>query len=161
MQRWNLIHLARRDKFRFGGKMHETTLLAAPMERVGQLQAFMWHLGDSVYAERLRKNTTYMEILVEELLRRNEKIHWHDLLIRPIADFFKNYVVRQGWRDGVLGLIWALHCTSGLVRILLLVWDAQNRIPREVLEARCKQIWERHSLGETLCPVAATKRSLT
>src|SRR5438045_1203384 len=115
MQRWNLIHLARRDKFRFGGKMHETTLLAAPMERVGQLQAFMWHLGDSVYAERLRKNTTYMEILVEELLRRNEKIHWHDLLIRPIADFFKNYVVRQGWRDGVLGLIWALHCTSGLV----------------------------------------------
>ena len=25
MQRWNLIHLARRDKFRFGGKMHETT----------------------------------------------------------------------------------------------------------------------------------------
>src|SRR5438105_3705605 len=28
-RRWNLIHLARRAKFRFGGKMHETTVIEA------------------------------------------------------------------------------------------------------------------------------------
>ena len=76
-QNWNLIHLARRDKFRFGGKMHETTLLEAREEHVGQLLAYMWHLNDADYVERVRKNMVYMQIEAENLSERGFRVRWY------------------------------------------------------------------------------------
>jgi glycosyltransferase involved in cell wall biosynthesis len=133
-QDWNLVHLARRDKFRFGGKVHETCLLDAPASRVGQLSSYMWHLNDSDYSERLRKSMTYCSVEAEDLLQAGRKVTWAQLLLRPLASFIKTYFFRSGFRDGVAGLISSIHSADAKFRAIALAWDQQNRISRETLE---------------------------
>lgn len=141
-QNWNLVHLARREKFGFGGKMHETPLLNAPAERIGQLRSCMWHLNDADYFERIRKSNVYMEVEAETWAERAVRIRWYDILLRPPWYFVRPFFLQGGWRDGVVGLIWALHCATGSVRFFSILWDRQHGIPRQDIECQLHRAWE-------------------
>jgi glycosyltransferase involved in cell wall biosynthesis len=141
LQNWNLIHLARREKFRFGGKMHETTLLDAPPERVGQLGSFMWHLNDTDYVERIRKNMVYMQVEAENLQERGLQVRWFHLLWHPLKRVVKAYFLEGGFRDGVVGLLHALYVFTGTFNWYATAWDRTNAIPRGELETRLRHLW--------------------
>jgi len=140
-QNWNLIHLARREKFRFGGKMHETTLLDAPPERAGQLASFMWHLNDSDYVERVRKNMIYMQVEAENLLEAGRPIRWFDLLVHPLKRVLKSYFLEGGYKDGVVGVLYAMFVLTGTFNWYATAWDRANAISREELEGKLKGLW--------------------
>ena len=146
-QNWNLIHLARREKFRFGGKIHETCLLDAPEPRTGQLHAPMWHLNDDGYAERLRKSQVYCQIDAETLLERGAVLRWFHLVWRPLKVFLVKFLFQRGWRDGVPGLISAVHSADATFRTQALVWDEQNSLPRAALEEELQLQWQRAPLS--------------
>lgn len=134
-QDWNLVHLARRDKFRFGGMFHESCHLDAPAERIGQLAHPMWHFNDESYAERMQKSLNYVPEVAERIRSQNRSVGWLALITEPIKEFLKKYLIKQGFRDGVPGLIFALHSASARFKAVAMVWDEQNRIPREELES--------------------------
>lgn len=133
-QNWNLVHLARREKFRFGGMFHESCEMAASEERIGQLKHRMWHLNDSTLNERFVKSANYLPELRARVLKRGHQVKWYHILAAPVREFMKKYCYERGYRDGTCGLIWALHAASAIFRSYALVWDTQNRIPREELE---------------------------
>jgi glycosyltransferase involved in cell wall biosynthesis len=141
-QRWNLVHLARRERFRFGGLMHETCLLEAPPERVGQLRGRMWHLNDRDFGERLRKSLTYGAVEAKDWLRTGRRAGLRHLLLRPLGVFAKTYALRGGWRDGVAGLIWSLHAAGAAFRVAALVWDRQHPQSRAALEDALRNQWK-------------------
>jgi glycosyltransferase involved in cell wall biosynthesis len=140
-QKWNLVHLARRQKFRFGGKMHETCLLDAPPERVAQLQGFMWHLGDTDYVERVRKNMLYMQIEAENLLEKGRTIPWFDLIIQPLKRLVKSYFFQGGYRDGIIGILHAMYVLTGTFNWYATAWDRAHAISRDELETQLKNKW--------------------
>jgi len=140
-RKWNMIHLARRRKFRFGGKMHETTLLDAPAERVGQLKGYMWHLKETDYVERVRKNVTYMQVEAENLLERGVRIRWYHFLIHPVWRALKCYFVLGGFRHGVVGVLDAMFVLTGTFNWYATAWDRTNAIARSNVEAQFKQLW--------------------
>jgi glycosyltransferase involved in cell wall biosynthesis len=142
-QKWNLIHLARREKFRFGGKMHETTLLDAPPERVGQLRGFMWHLNDSDYVERVRKNMTYMQVEAENLEERCLQVRWFHFVLPPLQRMLKAYFLNGGFRDGVAGVLYAMHVLTGTFNWYATAWDRANSRPRADLENHLRQLWQK------------------
>ena len=133
-QDWNLVHLARREVFRFGGMFHEDCIVDTPPERIGQLNSFMWHLNDDSYLERMRKSNLYCQEQAENLQAKGLQIRWWHFLILPSIEFLKKYFRRKGYRDGTPGLLFALHATSARFKACALVWDTQNSISRSNIE---------------------------
>jgi glycosyltransferase involved in cell wall biosynthesis len=140
-QKWNQIHLARREKFRFGGKMHETTLIDSPPDRVGQLKGYMWHLNDADYVERIRKNMLYMQIEAESLLEKGVHVRWFHFLIHPWWRVFKSYFLEGGFKDGVLGVLYAMYVLTGTFNWYATAWDRSHAIARGDLEGQLKNLW--------------------
>jgi (heptosyl)LPS beta-1,4-glucosyltransferase len=139
-QRWNQIHLARRERFKFGGKMHETCLTDAPKERIGQLKGKMWHLNDDSWEERLEKNIVYAKVEAENICEKNIKIEWYHFIIYPIWRGFKAYFWDGGFRDGTIGSLMAMYTITGTFNWYAFAWDRQNRISRESLEEKIKNL---------------------
>jgi len=147
-QKWNLVHLARREKFRFGGKMHETCLLDAPLERVGQLQGFMWHLNDFDYVERVRKNMVYMQVEAENLEERGVQVRWFHFVLPPLRRMFKAYFLNGGYRDGAAGVLYAMHVLTGTFNWYATAWARANCRPRADLENHLSQLWRSKPIVE-------------
>lgn len=133
-QDWNLVHLAKREVLRFGGMFHEDCKVTAPPERIGQLKGLMWHLNDDSYLERMKKSNLYCQEQAQSLKDRKLHIRWWHFLLLPFMEFLKKYFIRKGYRDGTLGLLFALHAASARFKACCLVWDEQNRISRSQIE---------------------------
>ncbi|MFC1775874.1 glycosyltransferase family 2 protein [Pseudomonadota bacterium] len=140
-QDWNLVHLAKRDVFRFGGMFHEDCLVNAPPERIGQLKSMMWHLNDDSYLERMGKSNLYCQEQAIRLKERNFQVRWWHLLLLPMREFVKKYFVRGGYKDGVPGLLFANHSTAAMFKACALVWDEQNSVSRLEIEDILNQKW--------------------
>lgn len=140
-QKWNHVHLARRERFRFAGKVHETLLLHVPSDRVGQLKGYMWHLNDADFVERVRKNMLYMQIEAEKLMEKGVHVRWFHFLIHPWRRVFKSYFLEGGFRDGVLGLIYAMYVLTGTFNWYATAWDRSHAISRAELEGQLRDRW--------------------
>lgn len=133
---WNNPQLARREAHRYEGIIHEKSVIDAHYGRIGQLSAYMLHLNDDGYSERMRKSFQYCQLEAEMRLHKGSRIRSWELAVRPVVEFLKKFLFKRGFVDGTPGLISALHAACSEFRTLALVWDKQNAIPREKLEPK-------------------------
>ena len=138
---WNNPQLARAGAHRFVNKLHEKCVVDGVPEKVGQLTEEMWHLCDESYLERLSKSNRYCHIDAQKIVAEGRRVRWADFLVLPTAEFMRTYLFKRGFRDGVPGLIAALHAASSVFRTRAIAWELQNRIPREELENSLQQLW--------------------
>lgn len=131
---WNHPQLARRTDHQYVGAVHEQCIVAGAPESIGQLKSIMYHLNDEGYAERMRKSMQYCQLEADKMLQTTANASAARILMAPFFTFVKNYFLKRGFRDGVPGLIAAMHAGCAHFRAYALVWDEQNRIPREQLE---------------------------
>lgn len=132
-QDWNLIHLARRKLFRFGGMFHESCHLEAPDSRVGQLKSKMVHFNEHNFEKRMNKSGVYLEEVVKGVEKKAKITGWTIARV-TLLEFGKKYVYKKGFKDGTPGLISAIHSATAVFRAHALVWDRRNRISRAELE---------------------------
>jgi (heptosyl)LPS beta-1,4-glucosyltransferase len=136
---WQLhsyLHVARRQKFAFGGKIHEECKLSSPANRVKRLRSFMWHFNEDSYEKRRQKSLFYTRVEAETLLQKNIRVRlWH-LTIVPFLVFIKRYFLLLGFRDGIAGWILAFEGMASTFDAYAIAWDQQNRIAREEIESR-------------------------
>lgn len=142
---WNLVHLARREVLRFQGMFHETCAVNAPEERIGQLRHSMVHLNDESFEERMRKSANYLPEVVERLRQSGKRVTGTRIVSAALRTFVSRYLYKQGFRDGTLGLISALHSTTATFRAYAVAWDEQNRISREDVEEQLRASWRQGS----------------
>jgi glycosyltransferase involved in cell wall biosynthesis len=143
-QRWNQIHLARREVLRFSGMYHEYCRVGAPVDRVGQLENLMWHLNDADYLERMEKSNRYCVEVAQRISRKGRSVGPIQLLLRPVLLFGKRFILERGFLDGTAGMISALHSATAEFRALAIVWDEQHPVDRSTLENRIGEMW-RHA----------------
>lgn len=139
---WNNPQLARRNCHRYANKVHERCEVDGEPASIGQLTHKMWHLNDDGYQERMRKSFQYCQMEAEKLLAKDATIRHYDLLLKPLIEFGKKYIWRQGFRDGTPGLISAIHSACAIFRAYALAWDEQNYISRNRLEQQLQEMWE-------------------
>ncbi len=99
------LRLFRRDAGCWAGLVHETIALDG---RVGALENALLHhtLPDiRVFFHKVDQYTT-LEAL--GLVRSKRRFRTSDLALRPLWTFFKLYVVKQGFRDGVEGFMFCM-----------------------------------------------------
>ncbi|WP_337287613.1 glycosyltransferase family 2 protein [Candidatus Methylomirabilis sp.] len=82
--------------------------------------------GRSIH-QRLRKLDAETGFKVREIVARRDVINWPDLTIRPLMTFLKTYLLKQGFRDGLHGLVYAVLCSLHTFARYVKAWEARTR----------------------------------
>lgn len=98
------IRLIRRGKGRYNDlPLHEHLLVDGT---VGHLSGHLVHEAGCTVADRLVKLNRYTDSAAIETLKKRQRVRWWDLVARPAIVFGKLYILKQGFRDGLPGLIY-------------------------------------------------------
>jgi glycosyltransferase involved in cell wall biosynthesis len=110
------LRLFRRDKGRWVGRVHETVEL---LGAAGSLRnALRHHTLPNVHVF-LDKLDHYTTLEAEGLTNQQRRFRLSDLALKPVWTFLKLYILRQGFRDGVEGL---MFCALSGMSTALRAW---------------------------------------
>jgi glycosyltransferase involved in cell wall biosynthesis len=118
------LRLFRRDSGRWIGLVHETVDLRGP---AGSVSSPLRHRTIPTMEVFLEKINSYTTLEAEGLARSRRAYRTTDLTLRPLWTFFKLYVLKQGFRDGVEGFMFCLF--SG-VSTAVRAWKHRELIMR-------------------------------
>ena len=68
----------------------------------------------------------YTTLAAEYLYNHGKRVRTIDLFVVPIAAFVRTYLLKQGWRDGVPGLIIAMQTAYSVFLKFAKVWEQQQ-----------------------------------
>ena len=85
-------------------QVHEKLI---PDKNAGSLQIPIQHYSFSGMEDYIDRQNRYSTLYAREKVNAGFRANWSHLALRPLAAFFKNYLIRQGFRDGFLGLFLA------------------------------------------------------
>ena len=97
------IRLFRRGQARYNDvPVHENLIVQGP---IGKLTNPMDHFTERKIRDHFRKFGLYTTLAAQEKGRTVQAVRVGDLVFRPLVVFAKSYLLKQGFRDGVRGLI--------------------------------------------------------
>jgi glycosyltransferase involved in cell wall biosynthesis len=116
------LRLFRKGRARFSDRLvHEA--LEVPSGRVGRLRGVLEHFTYSSISDYLERMDRYSALGAAQLRADGRRASFTDLLLRPPLTFARMLLLRQGWRDGTLGVVLAgLYASSTLVKYARL-WE--------------------------------------
>ncbi len=102
------LHLFYRGKARYEGRVHEKLLVEG---RIGTLQAGVEHYPFRSLEEFIERQNRYTSLEARQLVESNPAISmetiWRQTTAKPVKLFWKMYVKKQGFREGMAGLIFS------------------------------------------------------
>lgn len=111
---WNLRLFDRRRARWSDDDVHEYVITDGP---VGSIAGDLMHESGEDIARYIHKQNRYTTLQAETLYRRGKKVSTARMLISPLTRFIKFYLVRQGFRDGVPGLVHiAIGCMNSFIK---------------------------------------------
>ena len=99
---WNLRLFDRRHARWSEDAVHEHVLADG---KVGRLRGDLMHRSAESLEAYLAKQNRYTTLQAEALFARGERFSAARLLVSPLVRFFRFYIVRGGFLDGVAGLV--------------------------------------------------------
>lgn len=120
-----LLRLAKKKNGKWHGKVHETWKIRG---RVGELHSPLIHIPHPSISEFLSEIDKYSTLRSEELAEKKVKSGFLEIITFPVAKFVLNYLVKQGYKDGVAGLLYSVMMSfhSFLVRGKLFLLKKNN-----------------------------------
>lgn len=73
--------------------------------KAGVLRTPLEHYTERTIADHFRKFRNFTTLAARERARSKTSVRWTDLTVRPLFTFYKYYVARLGFRDGMPGLL--------------------------------------------------------
>jgi hypothetical protein len=74
---------------------------------------------------------SYTTLAAEHLFKHGKRTHLLDLFILPLSAFIRSYVLKQGFRDGVQGLIIAMFTAYSVFLKYAKVWEHEHLKTKE------------------------------
>lgn len=96
------IRLYRKDKGRWEGGIHAKV---AVERKVGRLINHYMHTPYADTAHQIRTIDRYSEAFAEDLRASGRRFHLVNMITRPLFRFFRDYILKRGFLDGIPGLI--------------------------------------------------------
>lgn len=85
-----------------GRHVHESVSADGPVARLrGELQ----HYAFRDIAHHLQTMDRYSTLAARQMFEDGRRAGWFDILVLPRLAFFRNYILRGGFRDGMAGLV--------------------------------------------------------
>jgi glycosyltransferase involved in cell wall biosynthesis len=114
------LRLFRRNRGRWTGQVHETVELAGP---VGRMTHVLKHRTLPNVRVFLGKIDHYTTLEARHLHQSGQRFRTSDLAVRPFWLFLKLYLYKQGFRDGVEGL---MFCTLSAASVAVRSWKLRE-----------------------------------
>ncbi|MBF0511242.1 MAG: glycosyltransferase family 2 protein [Candidatus Omnitrophica bacterium] len=103
------LKLLQKGKGTYQGNIHEAFVTRGS---VGRIQGIVLHYAIGSVSQMLAKQNHYSDLESERYLREHPEIDVkkikHDLIFKTPSIFFKHYVKRGGFKDGLPGLVWSV-----------------------------------------------------
>lgn len=106
--------------------VHTFPIVEGPTEKIPQdrMELALIHLSSTAF-DQLNKMNLYTEDEVRK--RKNTKVTFAGMLLKPAFRFFKSYILKGGFRYGRIGLIQAVHNAMYKFVVLQKMMEAQNK----------------------------------
>src|SRR5574341_610972 len=111
-----------------GVSPHETARVTG---RIETLPGEFLHYTKRNLSEHHRVLDEYTTLAAEFHAKKNRRVRAIDLFALPVAAFIRTYVFKQGFRDGVPGLIIAMFTAYSVFLKFAKVWERNNVQPKE------------------------------
>lgn len=119
-----VLRLFRRDAGGFDNvAVHEAIQVQG---NVGRLRHHLLHYTDPSIRHYFEKFNRYTALAAEEMQRRGKRFHVWDLLIRPSWFFFRMYILRTGFMDGLPGLMLATFSAAYVFTKYAKLWELER-----------------------------------
>lgn len=116
-----ITRLFNRQKARFNDKtVHENLEINGS---IGRLKHDLNHYTDPDIHHYFNKFNTYTTLAAKELFKKHRNAGINDLLLRPLFQFFKMYVIRRGFLDGYHGFILAVFSSAYVFTKYCKLWE--------------------------------------
>jgi glycosyltransferase involved in cell wall biosynthesis len=118
------IRLYRKEKGAWSGGIHAKVHVDG---KVGRLESFYMHTPYTDIAHQIRTVDRYSGAFAEDLHASGRSFHLFNLIGRPIYRFFRDYLVKGGFLDGVPGLIIAASTMYYVFMKHARLWELEKR----------------------------------
>jgi glycosyltransferase involved in cell wall biosynthesis len=97
------LRLYDRRRAKWAGRyVHESVRVEGPVQRLrGEIQ----HYAYRDISHHLLTMDRYTSLAARQMFEDGRRASWIDVLVTPRLTFFRNYILRGGFRDGMVGLI--------------------------------------------------------
>ena len=119
---------ARPRLFRNGAALYRDQRAHAPLEygcREVLLRGDLVHHSFRDLSDMLRRIDTFSTRRAQDLVESGRRIRWYDFLW-PLGEFVHRYVLRGGFRDGMLGLFYCAVMSLYVLALYAKAWLAQH-----------------------------------
>lgn len=119
------VRLFRRGIAQFNDvAVHENLIVDG---EIGTMVEHLDHYGERNIQHHFRKFGLYTTLAAQEKAKTTHRVGRTHLLFRPLVILLKTYVVKQGYRDGVRGLIVCVFASMYTFVKYAKLWDATKR----------------------------------
>ncbi len=101
----NLLKLGKKINGTWQRKVHEFWKISG---KIDYLQNSLQHFPHPSIAEFIHRVNRWTDLDEQEFYNQTIKSNWWKIIIYPLGKFFRNYIWKQGFRDGMPGLIMAI-----------------------------------------------------
>ncbi|MEK9136293.1 MAG: glycosyltransferase family 2 protein, partial [Bacteroidota bacterium] len=120
-----VTRLFRRTKGRFSEtQVHEQLLLDGD---TGQLQSDLVHYTDPDLQHYFQKFNRYTSLAAQDMHASGKRFSLYDVIVRPPFVFFKMFVLRLGFLDGIHGFVLAAASMSYVFVKYAKLWELQKK----------------------------------
>ena len=121
---WRL-RLARRDKVTWHGEEpHEHARVSGAVSRLrGELRHYTYR----DIADQVARMNSHTSAAARSLHAKGRRAGLADLLLKPKARFFKFYILRKGWREGLPGFLVACMEAVSVYLKYFKLWELNRR----------------------------------
>ena len=96
------IRLYRKDRGSWQGGIHAKVQVDG---KIGTLKNYYMHTPYADTAHQIRTIDRYATAFAEDLFRSQRRFRLFNMLMRPLYRFFRDYIFKKGFLDGIPGLI--------------------------------------------------------
>jgi (heptosyl)LPS beta-1,4-glucosyltransferase len=81
------------------------------------------HYTERTIADHFRKFNNFTTLAAKERGKTKQSVYWYDLTFRPVFTFWKYYVMRQGFREGMHGFLICVFASMYTFVKYAKLWD--------------------------------------
>ena len=124
-QRDKVLRLFDRDRVRYEEReVHAKVIAPGP---VPTLRGMLTHFTFRSFSQYWKKMERYSDWGASELHRQGRRVTAVHVLLRPVFRFFKAYVLQQGFRDGMHGLVLCMLAAFTVFLKYAKLWEMRQR----------------------------------
>jgi glycosyltransferase involved in cell wall biosynthesis len=105
--------------------VHENLIVEG---EIGTLAGHLDHYTERRIQDHFKKFGLYTTLAAQEKSKTVQTVGWTDLVFRPQVVWVKTYVLKQGYRDGVRGLIVCVFASMYTFVKYAKLWDATRQV---------------------------------